>query len=223
MTDILTIQETKRTRRYIENALGVLGKRKFYRTTLPFFKRQALLGASHIVKNFLSGQRLKRRSGQLARSTEGRVQRFGGLPAIRIGVFRGPALAYARVQEYGTVGKGGTLPTITPKRAKALAIPVGPALTPTGQSRFRGPTHTPVDLKFVPFRSSGVAVGGLFEEQSLEEAITLKDARMWYLLVSEVDIPPSRAFRDGMRSYAPILARELGVFLRDVLRAEKLK
>jgi len=66
--------------------------------------------AGQVVKTKLSGQYLKRRTGILAKSIVGVVVTRGGLPAITIGIFSGPALAYAGVQEFGTIGAVTTTP-----------------------------------------------------------------------------------------------------------------
>jgi len=192
--------------------------RAFNKAMLEFFERQASIGADWISDNYASGQRLKRRTGNLAKSIIGRSVMVGSVPGMRIGVLRGPALRYAGVQEYGTKGKNASspYPTIRPKSAKALSIPMKPALTPAGVERFGGPRGLPDGfLAFVPFRSGKNAVGGLFEKSTLGGA--LKDAKMYYLLVKEVDIEPKWYLRDGFNKWLPQLSRNIADYLRDVL------
>ncbi len=156
--------------------------------------------AGQVVKTKLSGQYLKRRTGILAKSIVGVVITRGGLPAITVGIFSGPALAYAGVQEFGTVGAGGTLPTIRPKNAKALSIPVGPtALTPAGVSRFQSPRDYigPGELKFIPGQKS---IGVLVDDVSDE---------VEYVLVAKVDIPPKHYLLDTMNENLPKIAQQL--------------
>lgn len=72
----------------------------------------------------------------------------------------------ARVQLRGTVGKGGTLPTIVPRNAKALYLPLSPA----GQQATNGGRVMPTALK------------------------DLKRGKD-YLFVKKVDIRPRKFFR----------------------------
>jgi hypothetical protein len=70
------------------------------------------------------------RTGKLRASVAAQVITIGGVIAAKIGVLKGPATAYARILE-----EGGT---ISAKAGKALAIPVGEALTPSGRPRYPG-------------------------------------------------------------------------------------
>lgn len=191
----------------------------FLREILEFFDRQASIGADFIGDEYASGQRLKRRSGNLARSIIGRSLAVGKVPAMRIGVLRGPALRYAGVQEYGTKGKNPSspYPTIRPKSAKALAVPIGPALTPAGVARKPGPEDWD-NLAFVPFRGNKITVGGLYDVNSLHRAGgNLRKAKAYYLLMTQVDIEPKWYLRDGFDAWLPELADNLADYLRDVL------
>lgn len=179
-----------------------------------FFDKRASIVAGEISRNYLSGQRLNRRTGTLARSIVGQTITFRGLPAMRVGVIRGPALAYAAAQEFGAV--------ITPRRAKALAIPTDEAKTAAGVERYGGPRNFPGELRFVPFRNSGVAVGGLFEAESLRASLNLRDARLLYILVREVRIEPQFFLRDGFAMALPGIAEDLAVLLRDLLLGKKV-
>ena len=93
-----------------------------------------------------------------------RSEDVGG--GVRVTVQAGDAeVPYARIQE-----EGGT---ITPRNARFLAIPVGPALTAAGVSRFRSPRD----------------VQGLHYQHG-----TLRDqqGRVWYLLRRSVTIRGTR-------------------------------
>ena len=160
--------------------------------------------ASRVVKTSLSGQRLRRRTGTLARSVVGRADATRGVPTIRVGVFRGPALAYAAIQETGG--------TITPKQAGALAIPQAPALTRAGVDRFGGPRGYPGELRLIPFRNSGVAQAGLFDAQEIKDS-GLEGARAIYILVQRVKIKPTYWLSRPVRDALPMVAAELGSIL----------
>jgi hypothetical protein len=172
-----------------------------------FFDGQAKFVAGRVSATMLSGQRLNRRTGALARSITGRGELYKGQPAMRVGVFRGPALAYAGIQEYGGV--------IKPKKAKALAIPVGPALTPAGVPRFSGPREK-AGLVFVRFRG-GNAIGGLFDKASLAAADGLKGALLFYLLVEKVTIRGQHYLRDGVRESLDDVTKNTRRFIRNLL------
>lgn len=88
------------------------------------------------MSDFTPGQRSAKspqmiRTGALARTVQGRPKgtTLGDLRAI---ITAGSStVPYARVQEYGTVGAGGTLPDIKPKN-KYLRMPISDILTNAG-------------------------------------------------------------------------------------------
>lgn len=207
----LTI-DTK-TKKFIKNLEDLTEKEFIYNIIEKFFEKRALFVAGFISKNFLSGQRLKRRTGALARSITGRGIRIGGLPAMRVGIFKGPALAYAQAQEKGA--------TIKPVKAKALAIPQKLVLTAAGVDKYGGPRNYPGELRFVPFRGSGIAVGGLYPAEELSKGVTLREAKIAYLLVTQVKIKPKNFLRDGLRETLPETASLLAELLRDLIAGRK--
>lgn len=195
-----------------------------------FFDAESAKAAGHVTGTMLSSQRLRRRTGALARSIVGAAVRVRGVPGMKVGVFRGPgksslgssgkrreSLPYAAVQEFGTVGKGGRYPTIVPRRAKALAVPTGPALTPAGVPRYTGPREYPRELVFIPFRGPN-AIGGLFEKpRGRRRRRDVRSMRLAYFLLRRTDIAPTHFLRDGFRAYLPTVTKNLGAFLREQL------
>lgn len=103
----------------------------------PFMKKaMSDFGAkflSHFTKSRLSGSGVRRRSGSLARSFNRNVFDQDGKLTLVVWT----TSKYARLQEFGTAGLPGGV--LRPKKAKALAIPVGPALTGAGVSKFESP------------------------------------------------------------------------------------
>ena len=86
--------------------------------------------ADHVVADKLSGQKLNRRTGNLARSTDAWM--------------KSPLHAVVGVREDSPVGKyawllGDERKTITPNRGKYLAIPAGENLTGAGVGRYSSP------------------------------------------------------------------------------------
>lgn len=211
------------TKRYLKDAERRLGRDDLYEQITRLFNREGLKVAGRISKNYLSGQRVNRRSGNLARSITGQGVRINGVPALQVGIFRGPSLKYAATIELGTKGKNpdSPIPTIRPRSGQALAVPVGDeVLTGAGVDRFGGPRNFPGELYFIPFRNSGVAVGGLYSavQRDIGQQFGLREARAAYLLLTEVDIEPRYFLRDGFQERLPFVAKELSLLLRDLLR-----
>ncbi len=86
--------------------------------------------AQKLKRDYLSGQALKNRSGDLRRAVDG--WREGPLEAV-VGVR--PASAVDRYKWL----LGDEQKTIVPKRSKFLAIPIGEGLTSTGRAKYSSP------------------------------------------------------------------------------------
>lgn len=137
-------------------------------------------------------QRLKRRTGRLARTIAGVVDdtptgfgftlRGGGLGA------GSEEVRYGRIQEEG----GEVRPT---GGRRFLAIPKGPALTPAGVPRFASPREVQ-GLRFVPIR--GGAAGLLVKDApGRGKAGTGARSDIWFLLVRRTRIRAKHFLRDG--------------------------
>lgn len=98
-----------------------------------------LIAQNRATRNAAGGN-LTSRTSVLARSVKGFV-RDGedGFPVGVLGVVKGLADRYAAAQEVGTRGKGGLLPDIVPRNAKALAVPLQAAKDKRGVPLFTGP------------------------------------------------------------------------------------
>lgn len=190
------------------NRLAKQDPERIFAELTRFFEQQSQIIAGRIVKNQLSGQLIKRRTGTLARSVIGQAEKYNGLPAFRVGVLRGPALSYASILE-----RGGT---IRPKNAKSLAIPQKPALTPAGVEKFGGPRSYPGELRFLPFRR-GVAVGKLVDEAEAiafeSQGLSPYQAEAVYLLVRSVTIKPRYWLKTGMKEQLPPFIKRMAQFL----------
>lgn len=145
----ISIDLTPESKSLINRLLARIGKEKLYEAITGFFGQQSLIAAGLISR--LVAQTLRQR-GNLARSIIGRGERIDQVPAVRVGVFEGPSLQYAGVQEYGTKGKNpeSPYPTIKPKRAKALAVPIDSSLTASGVPKFDSVRDDKRDLKYIP-------------------------------------------------------------------------
>ena len=193
---------------------------------LQFFKIEALRVAGRATRFATTGELgIRRRDGTLARSITGVPVVREGAPGMRIGIFRGPALAYAGVQEHGTRGKNPASPydTIRPKKGNALAIPLEPTKTKGGRVKgeFAGGPRLRNDLVFIKFRKPGNAIGALYTRKSLAAArgetgkVNLRSAMAAYLLVRQVDIAPKRFLRTGVLSEVPNTAARLVKFIAE--------
>lgn len=210
-----------------------------------FLRVQAQRAAGHVIKTQLTGtgakttyqanpytKKRRRRTGSLARSITGGLATEKGLPAIEVGIFRGPALKYAGIQEEGTksFNPSSPFPDIEPKTAQALAIPVGDALTPAGVPRYHSIRAYPEQLKAIYFRSPrstkgldqigvlvtmssylaavGNDIGGLDYASINWEALNIVA-----LLATRSGITPGFFLRDGVQDFLPELTDSLAAFM----------
>ena len=201
--------------RALSRLYSALEAKPFFRALFGLFGKLASRAAAFVVETKLSGQVLARRTAALAQSVSGMaVYGDRGLPGFRVGVFRGPALAYAAAQEHGA--------HVVPVRARYLAMPVGDALTASGVARYKSPRDFPGRLVFVPFRSSGIARGALYDAASLRRArlpggrTDWEAVRKLWVLLRYVDIRPKHYLLEGVREFLPRIASELGAFIRDL-------
>jgi hypothetical protein len=228
MAITVDIQLTKEGMEALEQLKKMLVPDEIKLAILKFFDRFAPRIAGYITSHLLSGTPVHRRTGNLARSITGRGVNVNGIPAVRVGIFRGPALKYAGPIDQGTKPYNPSSPydTIRPVNAKSLAMPVNDSLTPAGVARYQGPRQYPGTLKFIPFRSGGNVIGGLFDARNLKSArdehghLDFYKARAAYLLLTKLDLKPTFFLRTGMLAMLPNLAEALSRFLVGYLHAE---
>ncbi len=170
------------------------GKAKVFAAVVEFFARESLVIAGKISRIVLQ---TLRQQGNLARSITGRGELIDGIPACRVGILSGAALQYAGVQEFGTKGKdpSSPYPTIKPKNAKTLAMPVEDSLTTSGVPRYEGPKQDPRDLKF-ELIARGNLVGRLVVDTAAKHVSKARVA----LANSVAARQKLRALKDGDRS-----------------------
>jgi len=135
--------------------------------------------AGIVGSDYLSGQGLKRRSGQLARAVQGWMA--GELDGV-VGVRPNSA-----VEKYKWL-LGDEQKTITPKRAKFLAIPIAEGLTSAGVARYSSPRQVP-DGFFV--KTKGKLLFGYKRGKKGK-------FRPLFILVKSVFIQGSGALYDGV-------------------------
>lgn len=151
---------------------------------------------------------LATRSGDLKRSTRQREVTGDRLGNIKLRMWID--VPYARVQEFGTVGAGGELPDITPKKASWLTIPLDAAKFPTGLAR-----------------GSAREVGDEYESTFFERTETAKGTQLilygvsgeevtpLFLLVKRVAIPPRLGYFATWKKLAPFRRKRLVKAVKD--------
>lgn len=130
------------------------------------------------------------RSGRLRRSihTEVTATSDGAQMALRAGGDK--EVVYARIHEVGG--------TIVPKNGKFLAIPLAPALTGAGVSRYPSPRDVP-GLSFRGNPARGVLVD--------------KAGTPWYALVKRVTIPARPYLGPAIDAVTPKIIDRLGTIM----------
>lgn len=95
---------------------------------------------------------------------------------------------YWKVQEFGAQGANA----IKAKPGKALAIPVGPALTPAGVAKYKSPRDVP-DLTMLTFKDKNTG-------RSLKHPVLgkMEDNKfvVYFVLVKKVEVKPRLGMRD---------------------------
>ena len=151
------------------------------------------LAASHVSKNFLTGQALKRRTGNLARSIDGwMAQTLDGVVGIRDS---------AAVKKYAWM-LTDEQKTITAKNAKALTIPIGEALTKSGVARFESVRQAAAELGVDIFRIKNV----LGYKRGKKGKF-----RPLFVLVKSVFIQGSGALADGVMEKIDDITAEIQI------------
>tara|TARA_R110002096_G_scaffold97208_3_gene216572 strand:- start:1092 stop:1541 length:450 start_codon:yes stop_codon:yes gene_type:complete len=98
------------SKKYLRRLKSGSKRTAMYSKILKLMDREGAITAGYISKNYLSGQRLNRITGTLARSVVGAGEQYRGLPAMRIGILSGPALQYAGILEVGSTDKNPESP-----------------------------------------------------------------------------------------------------------------
>lgn len=220
----LTLKLSPESRRALKE-LEQSSKREIaFSRLLRVFQRNGRLAAASISRRMQQGEPLQARTGGsgLAGAITHDASLIEGRPGVSVGIFQGTILQYAGVQEFGTQGEdpSSPYPTIVPKKAKALAMPVGKALTEGGVARYQSPTQFPGELTFAPYKNGESAIGGLYPEKDLakerqaakreKRKPTLRNVEAAFVLLKKVDLKPRRFLRSGMLQQLPVLTDEIG-------------
>ena len=143
----------------------------------------AQYAATNVVENFLTGQYLKTRSGQLRTAVQGWLDK--PLDAI-VGV-----RPHSKVDRYKWLLGEESIPPITPKKGQFLTIPIGEALTGAGtlKAEYSGGLRNIVGGFFV--RTGGKLLFGFKHGKKGK-------FRPLFVLVKSVFVQPTGALIDGV-------------------------
>jgi len=140
------------------------------------------LAAGNVVEKYLSGQELKRRTGRLAGAIEGKLLKPF---EASIGIHkRSDALVHKYAWLLGDEEK-----TITPKRSKFLAIPIGEGLTKAGVARYKSPRDVPEGF-FIKSKAGNLLFGIKRGKRGKFRAL--------FVLVKSVFVQGTGALADGV-------------------------
>ena len=145
------------------------------------------------------------RSGILRRSIVGNIEQTGSTTAIVITAGGdGKAESYASLQEYGGV--------VRATRSRYLAIPVGPAKTGAGVSRYQSPREV-AGLVWRPGRE-----GGMLGKETGKG----KRAKFvpWFLLRRQVTVPETAFVRRAIEAGRAGAGEAVALGLREAINAE---
>lgn len=153
------------------------------RASIPGVIRRSLVEVGNdsvkLLKTvYLTNGLLNVRSGLLRGSVGMEVVPGSDGPSLVVFAGRSAQVKYARIHEVGG--------TITPKRGKFLAIPVGPARTAAGVARFSSPRQVP-DLHYVQSRKGQPMLVKLKGKGRGKRAGAIE---VWYILRRQVTIKP---------------------------------
>lgn len=169
------IEVDQATARLLRRAPGALEPKGIERAITRGLARGASFVAGEIAAQIQRGELpVRGRSGELARSVKGSAAVEAGAPTFSVGNIatdiKPRTLDYARTQ----LGDDDT--PIKPVNAKALAIPVGKAKTPSGVAKYQSPRDYPGELVAIYFNSQtpagtvsaqGNIIGALYDKARL--------------------------------------------------------
>lgn len=204
------------TQRTVE-AMSVMGD-NFGRALDHGLHRAVLHAAAHTARQHLTGQSLRRRTGNLARALTGwRVAKYQAM----VGVKDASAVdAYAWLL-------GDETKTIVPKKGKYLAIPIGQNLTKAGVAKYDSPVFVPGGF-FLRTRSGKLLFGVMdgAGNQSRIGSKTRKTARFVPLFVMKesVTIKGKGALAKGVLEAVPAMTEIIQLDLESkILRSQGWK
>lgn len=151
------------------------------------------LASGKVVTEHLSGQDLATRTGNLKRAVDGWMEAaFDGVVGVR---------ESAAVDKYKYL-LGTEQVTITPKKGKYLAIPIGAGLTASGVARYSSPRQVPDGFFFTS------KMGGLFFGKKFGK--TDKSIKALFTFKKSVVVTGSGALAAGVLDSVDDITKEIG-------------
>lgn len=146
--------------------------------------------------------RLATRTGSLKRSICGTSKVTGDGVEIHLRAGgEGKDLRYAALQEYGG--------TVVPKNSKFLAIPVGPAKTASGDSRYASPRDVP-GLALVQSRKGQYMLVKASDERTGKRGkLKVSAGTVYFILRKSVTVPGQHYLSDALNQVAATVPDQL--------------
>lgn len=168
--------------------------------------RRILLELSNQITLQIRGGALHQRSGRLAKAWTVRGGAEVNVTETAVGAAGsiGTNNPYARIQE-----EGGT---VKPVSAQMLAIPLGPAKTAAGVSRFSSPRQVP-GLFMIKSRAGNLLLVKAAGRGALEA---------WYVLKTQVRIPASRYLTKAAEATQPKATPIMDAAIGEAIAARSL-
>lgn len=148
--------------------------------------------ADHVSQNFLTGQYLNVRTGNLRNAVQGWME--SDLDGV-VGIMPGSPVASYMFQ------LGDETVTIRPKNGKYLAIPIGENLSPSGVPKFDSPRDVPDGFFFT---SRGQLLFGYRLGKTTRARV-----RLLFVLKKEVTIHGTGALVDGVEESIPKITKAI--------------
>lgn len=175
------------------------------------------------------GMRLEVRSGDLRRAVAGYAFYTDNVPSLRVGVFDGPALAYAGIMDQGTQKYNPDSPyqTIRPKnRALAFAPEGSRVRDAAGAPRINSPldysAYFGSKLAFIPYRNGVTAIGAMYDVADLKanKGRSLMGIIPAFVLLKELDLRPSYFLSRGLEATLPQIMQAINDRMREMLNGQ---
>lgn len=146
--------------------------------------------------------RLATRTGSLKRSVRGTSVVTGDGVEIRVRAGgEGADLRYAAIQEYGGI--------IRPKTGKYLTIPVGPALTASGDSRYASARDVPGLVFVQSLKGQPLLVKANDERSGKKGKLKVAAGTVYFVLRTQVSIKGQHYLSDALNQVAKTVPDQL--------------
>jgi hypothetical protein len=171
--------------------------------------RDQVVKTQNFVVSLLNNKSLRWRSGSLARDVDiQEVKNAGGSVVGAVVMRAGPSEKYQKLQEFGG--------TITPKNAKALAVPLDAAMTGSGviKGKYNTDNIRSLNLVLIKNETTGKAVlAEIIKMKTKDKVIPI------FALVGSVTVRGAHYMEDGRTFMQLEMPRVLEARIQDILQS----